>query len=219
MALFRGAADRVKGTVARALRDEVAANLDERFHEMLEEAVFLWEQDGWTSHDGAEVDCTVQIYRWCRHLTHNEERYVLMNIQIEWLLVTPAMFLGTEKVKGAKRPDLRLEVGKIGRAIECKRLAPTGGWIRSYVYEGLARFVVGDYAGEEPVGYMIGYVQSGHQPELLKSINAQVDGHPLMGVPDELQFLERGAKWSWSRSSHVRRSSSIYVDHCLIDVG
>ncbi|MHB8246221.1 MAG: hypothetical protein ACYDGN_12880 [Acidimicrobiales bacterium] len=220
MAMFRGAADRVSGTVAQALRDQVAENLDDRVHEMLEAAVALWEQDGWTSHDGAEGDCTVQVYRWCRHLARHDRRFVFVSVQFEWVYVTPAMFAGTERVKSADRPDLRLEVGAVGRAIECKRLAPIGGWTRDYVYEGLARFVVGDYAGNEPVGYMIGYVQDGHRPELLKKINLHVVGHPSMGTPDQLHSLAAGPNSSWSRSSHHRESlAPILVDHLLVDVG
>lgn len=218
--MFRDAADRVSGIVAQALRDQVAESLDERVHDLLDAAVALWERDGWTSHDGAEGDCTVQIFRWCRHLVHHDHRFLFVSVQFEWALVTRAMFAGTEKVKSAHRPDLRLEVGAVGRTIECKRLAPTGGWTRNYVYEGLSRFVVGDYAGNEPVGYMIGYVQDGRQPELLKKINLQVTGHPLMGVQDQLRCLSIGATSSWSRSSHQRKSfGAILVHHLLISVG
>jgi len=220
MAIFRGAANRVSGTVAQALRDQVAKKLDDRVHEMLEAAVDLWGQDGWTSHDGAEGDCTVQVYRWCRHLARHDDRFVFVSVQLEWVNVTPAMFDGTQKVKSAVRPDLRLEVGEVGRAIECKRLAPTGGWTRDYVYKGLARFVVGDYAGDEPVGYMIGYVQDGLRPELLTKINVQVVGHPSMGNADQLHPLAASPHSCWNRSNHHRGLlAPVLVDHLLVDVG
>lgn len=80
--------------------------------------------------------------------------------------------------------------------------------------------VVGDYVGHEPVGYMIGYVQDGHRPELLRKIKLYVVGHLSMGTLDQLQPLTAGPKSSWSRSSHNRGSSaSILVDHLLVDVG
>lgn len=221
MGTFRGAFGRVSGTVAQVLRDQVADNLDERVHEILDAAVALWELDGWTSWDGAEGDCTVQVYRWCRHLIRHDQRFVFVSVQIEWVYVTAAMFAGAEKVKAADRPDLRVEVGAVGRAVECKRLAPRGGWARDYVHEGLARFVVGDYARKEPMGYMIGYVQSGRHAEMLKKINLQVVGHPSMGAPDQLQPLAAaGAKSSWSRSNHKRMMlMPIQVDHLLVEVG
>ena len=220
MATFRGVTDRIRGTVAQALRDQVAQGLDERVREMLVASVALWQKAGWTSHDGDEGDCTVRVYRWCQYLARHDHRFVFVSVHFEWVHVTPAMFAGTEKVKAARRPDLRFEVGAIGRTIECKRLAPRGGWARAYVYDGLARFVVGVYAEDEPVGYMIGYAQDGRPTELVEKINVQVSGHPSMGDPHQLEFLATDENVLWSRSNHQRADSTlITVDHLLVEVG
>jgi hypothetical protein len=129
------------------------------------------------------------------------------------------MLAGDESVKTAKRPDLRIEVGKIGRTIECKRLAPTGGWTRAYVYEGLARFVVGTYGHAEAVGYMVGYAQAGTLAGLLTMINHQAADHPGMGTAHQLKPLREGETSSWSRSCHPRSSGQpISVDHLLVDI-
>src|SRR5262249_52999761 len=124
-------------------------------------------------------------------------------------------------VSSAKRPDLRIEIGaigQIGRSLECKRLAPTGGWCRKYVYEGLARFVLGSYGRGEPVGYMVGYVQAGTFDHLLTAINQQILDHPEMGDSDQLKLLQEDGTSSWSRSFHMRSPDPIQVDHLMVDV-
>ena len=107
----------------------------------------------------------------------------------------------------------------VGRAIECKRLAPTGGWTRAYVYKGLARFALGNYGHGEAVGYMVGYGQAGTLDGLLTAINRQVAGHPGMGAANQLNLLRDDHKYSWSRSCHARASGQpLHVDHLLVDI-
>jgi hypothetical protein len=142
-----------------------------------------------------------------------------MNKPPEWINVTPAILAGKESVKSVKRPDLRMEIGFIGRTVECKRLAPAARWTRAYVYDGLARFVVGNYSYAESVGYMVGYAQAGTLDRLVTLINRQVAGHPAMGTKHQLKPLSENGQSSWSRSSHPRASgATISVDHLLVDV-
>jgi hypothetical protein len=150
--MFEGLTHRSIGVAARELQDRIAEHIDYLICQMLGASVAMWEQDNWDRHDDEEGNCTVQLYRWCREARRRDLRFALLVPQLEWINVTAAILAGEESVKSASRPDLRMEVGTIGRTIECKRLAPAGGWARAYVYDGLARFVVGDYGHAESVG-------------------------------------------------------------------
>ena len=56
--------------------------------------------------------------------------------------------------------------------IECKRVAGDDTTLcRLYVQEGIDRFVVGKYSGRHPVGFMAGYLQSGHAGLATDGIN------------------------------------------------
>ena len=138
---------------------------------------------------------------------------------LEWVNLTAAILAGTESVRSANRPDLRIEIGEVGRAVECKRLTPTSPWPRAYVHKGLARFVVGTYGHDESVGYMVGYVQVGTLAEVLTKINEQVKDHPSMGFVQLLSLLRDDGTSSWSRSCHPRAfGHHIRIDHLLVDV-
>src|SRR5487761_1682185 len=202
--MLDGFVGRFVGTVAFALQEKVAEGIDHLVHQLLETSVVMWKRDNWLTYNAEEGNCTVQLYKWCRHTCRNDRRFALLTLHLEWVNVTPAMLAGSESVKSAGRPDLRIDVGKVGRAIECKRLAPTGGWPRAYVYDGLARFVVGDYGSNETIGYMVGYVQAGTFAELLASINHHISVHPQMGPGQELKPLRGDETYWWSRSAHSR---------------
>jgi hypothetical protein len=218
MPIFQGFADRLRGTANVILQNQVAEDIDRLICELLEAAAFLWEQAGWTAYNKEEVNCTVQLYRWCRTARRKELRFSYLIPMLEWVDVTPAILDGVESVKTAGRSDMRIEIGEIGRTIECKRLYPTGSWPREYVYEGLARFVVGSYGHDEGIGYMVGYVQAGTIAGILLKINQQIVGHPSMGTAHQLKPLRDNAT-SWCRSSHSRASGSpIRIDHMLVDV-
>lgn len=219
MPIFEGFADRFRGTVAVALQEQVARDIDRRISLLLETSVTLWKRDHWNRYNDEEDNCTVQLYRWCKVARLRNSRLKLLVLRFQWVNVTAAMMAGTESVSGAKRPDLRIEIGEVGRAFECKRLYPTGDWCRKYVYDGLARFIFGGYGYGEPVGYMVGYVQAGTFAELLTGINGQILSHPKMGTDDELVLLQDDQASSWSRSHHQRASESpIQVDHLMVDV-
>jgi hypothetical protein len=219
MPMFEGFDDRLRGTVALALQEEVAKDIDRLIWLLLGASIVLWSQDNWFSYNDDEENCTVQLYRWCHVARRHDVRFSPLIPHLEWVNVTAAMLAGAESVKGASRPDLRIEVGLVGRAIECKRLAPTARWTRAYVYKGLARFVVGNYGHDEAVGYMVGYVQAGINAGVLARINQQVAGHPKMGGAHELKLLQDDGNSSWSRSCHARASGHpIQVDHLLVEI-
>jgi hypothetical protein len=217
--MFEGLTDRQRGAVALALQEKVAEDIDRLICQLLGASISLWEHDNWMRYDDEEGNCTVQLYRCCEAARRQDLRFILLIPHLEWINLTPAMLAGDESVKTANRPDLRIEVGKVGRTIECKRLAPTGGWTRAYVHEGLARFVVGNYGRVEAVGYMVGYAQAGTLARLLTMINRQVAGHQGMGTAHQLKLLREDGASLWSRSSHPRASGKpISVDHLLVDV-
>lgn len=218
--MFRDVADRVRGTVFHALRDQIAADIDQRVCDLLDEAITRWEASGWTSSDLDEDDCTVQIYKWCLELAHENGRFACITPIFNWIFVEESMFAGVKKAKTAKRPDLRITVGKsVGRAIECKRLALSNGLPKKYVDEGLARFVVGEYAPDESVGYMIGYAKGSSFAALVKQINGHIDNHTSMGQSHRLNARSTSAKTSWHRSHHDRKQlRPIDVNHLLVAV-
>jgi hypothetical protein len=219
MPIFQGFADRFRGTVALALQQRLAEDIDRLIGQLFEAALALWEQNGWLTYDREEENCTVQLYRWCKVACQQDRRFAFFVPHLEWVNLTAAILAGTESVMSANRPDLRIEIGEVGRAVECKRLAPTAPWPRAYVYKGLARFVVDNYGHGENVGYMVGYIQAGTFAEVLTKINQQVTGHPNMGAAQTLTLLRDEGTSSWNRSCHSRSSGlPIRIDHLHVNV-
>lgn len=219
MPIFQDFGDRLRGTVALALQQRAAEDIDRLIVQLFDAALILWARNGWFTCDREEENYTVQLYRWCMEARHQDRRFASIIPHYEWANLTAAILAGTESVTSAKRPDLRIEIGEVGRAVECKRLSRTAPLPRLYVYKGLARFVVGTYGHAESVGYMVGYVQDGTFGEVLTKINHQVKHHPSMGVAQTLTVLRNDGTSSWSRSCHSRATGhSICIDHLLVDV-
>ena len=217
MPIFQDLTSRIRGSVAVALQEQVAQDIDRLICRLLEASIILWKQDNWIRYDDGEDNCTVQLYRCCKVARQKDRRLTLLVPRFQWVNVTDTMLDRAESVSSAKRPDLRIEIGEVGRALECKRLKPTGHWCRAYVREGLTRFVLGDYGQGEPVGYMVGYVQAGTFTELLIRINKQILGYPRMGEEDQLKRLEENQSSSWSRSVHTHMHP-IQIDHLMVDL-
>jgi hypothetical protein len=197
----------------------VAEDIDRLIGQLFEAALLLWEQNDWLAYDQAEENCSVQLYRWCKAACLEDPRFAFFVPHLEWVNLTAAILNGTESVTSANRPDLRLEIGMVGRAVECKRLAPVSPWPRRYVYEGLARFVVDNYGHDESVGYMVGYVQAGTFAEVLAKVNKQVSDHPRMGVAQTLGLLRDNETSSWNRSCHPRASGQpISILHLFVNM-
>src|SRR5579875_372252 len=219
---FRDFTDRFRGAVAAALQQQVAQDIDRLICMLLEASITLWERDNWNRFNDEEDNCTVQVYHWCKVAVRNDSRLRFLEPRFQWVDVTEGMLAGDESVKSAKRPDLRIEIGggEVGRSLECKRLARTGGWCRAYVYQGLTRFVLENYGHGEPVGYMIGYMHADTFAELVNKINKQILSHPGMGSMDQLMLLRENRTSSWSRSCHTCVSDQvIQVDHLMVKLG
>lgn len=219
MPIFQSFTDRFFGTASLVLQQQVARNIDRLIGQLFEAALALWEQNGWLAHDHTEENCSVQLYRWCKVAQLQDPSFTLLVLHHEWPNLTDAILNGTEGVASADRPDLRFEIGVVGRSVECKRLAPTSPWPRNYVYKGLARFVVGNYGHNESIGYMVGYVQAGTFAEVLAKINTQVSDHPRMGVEQNLGLLRENKVSSWNGSRHPRASGqSISIFHLFVNM-
>lgn len=220
MPVLRGFVDRARGVVYHVLRDQVAAGVDVRVHEMLDAAVQRWCNEGWPASDMAEDDCTVQLHKHCLAIAHEDGRFAFMDPTFNWVYLTEGMLAGKDPVKKAKRPDLRISIGKVaGRAVECKRLALKGGLTKDYVEDGMGRFVRGEYAPSEPIGYMIGYAREDELDDLVRSINGHVETHALMGATHQLQPTASTVGAAWHHSHHTRTAfEPIDLDHLLIKV-
>jgi hypothetical protein len=203
---------------AARLQDSVARELDDVLRELLDSATLMWSLAAWCAYDHREVHCTVQLYRWCGELIRSDRRFTLLNVQLEWLNLTPEMLAGTESIEFVKRPDLRVYIGSVGRSIECKRLASKGDLARRYVHDGMARFVADGYGRGEPIGYMVGYIQSGAPGTIIARVNTNVRRHPDMGEAHQLGAGTATAVACWHESRHVRASDTIRLRHLLIDM-
>jgi hypothetical protein len=210
---------RLFGVITPALQQLAAGDVDELVAALLEEAIARWGATGWATFDHREANCTIQLYRWCMDARRNIPRLRILTIELEWVNPTVDMVEARASVDTATRPDVRIGIGQIaGRSLECKRLAPTGGRPRAYVYDGLHRFVSGKYGLTDDLGIMIGYLQAGTDADAVDAINLQIDGHPEMGPEGRLTAAPRRNAARY-RSSHPRpHAQAIDVDHWLIDI-
>ncbi|WP_420625401.1 hypothetical protein [Candidatus Poriferisodalis sp.] len=226
MPWFEAARDRCIGKAAGWLEDKLSHNLDSRIEALLIAAVDKWQQDNWCRFGKStakwnEVDCTVQMYRWSRECIRHESRFTLMTVRLEWIDVTPEILRGIQSVTTARRPDLRIEAGSVGRSIECKRIASASRWVRNYVHKGLARFVTGNYGHAENSGFMIGYASGGQLPDLIARINGYIRSHPNMGSGQVVTTGRRSPPILLGISRHARSSgrlvlSDIKISHLLV---
>lgn len=217
MGVFRAVSDRALGVVAVSLKSRVAADIDSRVRDLLDEAVELWAQANWHSYSEGEDNCTVQLYRWANEVIRHDSRFALLTLQFQWVKLTPEMLEGAADVASATRPDLRIQVGVAGRALECKRLSVTGQWARAYVREGLARFVVGNYGIGEDVGVMVGFCQEGDLDVAIERVNSEVLGDDRLDATQVLEIRTLGHHSSWSRSCHPREiGQPISLDHLVV---
>lgn len=109
-------------------------------------------------------------------------------------------------------------------AYECKRLnVVRDGRTRSlatpYVLEGMARFVMEQYATNLPVGCMLGYVMDGNVSSARKRVRASIAAHSseigLLWGPIDDQSLGEMKRFS---SGHRRVSSGVGIEirHALL---
>ncbi len=214
--------NRVYGAILPSIQRRVAQDLDQLVDRLLEQAATIWRDDGWRRFDDREPNCTIQMYRCSCEAKRRESMYGLLVVQIEYVMPTREMLLATEDASGMSRPDIRISVGETGRIVECKRLSLAGGQPRSYVYDGIARFVAGDYDAGGDVEYMIGYLQADAVNEVVEAVNDHVRIHPSMGEPDVLTRIQVNATGVAYRyaSRHRRDGTAPFgICHYMLEVG
>ena len=206
--MLERALDRVSGRVSQLLQQQAARKFPELINALLFAAFERWEQNDWLTFDQSEVNCTAQLYRWLTEIKRTDNRFIYVNIELEYINLTPEMLAGEESVKSAQRPDLNLVLDPINVHIECKRLQTGGAWCRYYVHNGIARFVDSGYGARSPLGVMVGYVQQSSADGLLDSVNSFVATHPSMGDGHELIHTKAEPFGLLHRSHHSRRTDS-----------
>ncbi len=218
--MLERALDRVSGRVSQALQQRAERRFPEMVETLMRLALEMWAGNNWHTFDQREVNCTAQLYRWLMEAKRGEVQFSHLNIELEYLNLTPAMFAGVESVVTALRPDLRLGIGQVGIQLECKRLLAGGTWCHDYVHKGMQRFVSSSYGANDPRGVMVGYVQQATSDGLLGSVNGFVLTHPLMGVSHQLRTTLTEPYGSSHLSSHVRPTDvTIDLRHVWVVLG
>ena len=109
--------------------------------------------------------------------------------------------------------DIREELGEHDphAIVECKRVAGSDtGLCREYVLHGIDRFKTGKYAGNHSVGFMAGYLLSGHAETATEGINKYLTGR---GCQTEQLVPSRIPNAPWARSSrHSRPKPASPID-------
>lgn len=202
--MLERALDRVSGRVSMRIHDRAVRRLPDLAVGLVEVGLARWASNNWHTFDQLEVNCTGQLYRWLKEAQRADEQFHVLDIQIEHVILTPAMMAGLASAASAQRPDLRISVRGAGIHVEAKRLRVGGSWCRNYVHRGMARFVTSSYGSGEPLGLMVGYVQQANANGLLQRVNGFVQGHPAMGSEHQLAATSGNRHGSWHRSTHVR---------------
>lgn len=209
--MLERALDRVAGRVSQALQQRAERRFPELVESLMRLALEMWAGNSWHTFDQMEVNCTAQLYRWLQEAKRGDLQFSHLNIELEYLNLTPAMFAGNESVVTAVRQDLRVGIGQVGIQIEAKRLVASGNWCHDYVYNGIQRFVSSSYGANDPLGVMVGYVQQATCDGLLGSVNGFVVAHPLMGRNHQLGTTLT-EPYGLSHSSSHLRPSDVTID-------
>lgn len=179
-----------------------------------------WSANGWHTFDQMEANCTVQLYRWLVEAKRADSRLAFLAIELEFLMLTPAMLAGEASGMSAKRPDVCLSVGRSAIHVECKRLRVDGSWCRDYVGQGMARFVGSSYGAGEALGLMVGYVQQEKSNGLLDAVNSVVLSTASMGSSHQLTASAAESFGTSHHSTHARASDvPIELRHLWVLLG
>jgi hypothetical protein len=211
---------RATGVASRALKDLIAESIDMLIRDLIDGAIGLWQSSGWHSYSEAEVDCTMQLFRRCQQVATSDPKFEILDVVLEWSSPSRQVLLGLTSAAQSRRPDLRFQVGRTGRSCECKRLSSTGNWAANYVVKGMHRFVDSSYGRDEPIGYVVAYVQSGEFAPLIAKINEKICTNADMGASHQLvrRDHEVGPR-TWSDSLHARPTGKpIELRHVHIKV-
>ncbi len=171
-----------------------------------------------------EVEITERLRDGMRHILNNNGLRLKLEIKM-------AVLPGTESRSRPEvlRPDGRTDIpifiieifAQYGvhdphAIIECKRVAGSDtNLCRLYVVEGIDRFQTGKYAGNHPVGFMVGYLLSGDAAVAVSGINRY-----LVSKGRRAERLKQSniikKSWVWgSRHSRTNSSSPIELNHAF----
>lgn len=216
MGVYR-AAGAVVGTITPHLQALVARDLDGRIDELLTQALERWDASGWHRYSSDEVNCSIQLYRHAVDAKRSTRALRSLDVDFEACVPTPAMLAGTESVKSAKRPDLKVRIGEASRHIECKLLESTGPLPRKYVREGMMRFIGGRYGADDPTGRMVGYIAASPIADSASAVNDRINKVASLSPADHLQAADQPhPRVHRFRSSHARVGSpAIGLTHYL----
>ncbi|GAB3148240.1 hypothetical protein GCM10027058_08520 [Microbacterium neimengense] len=218
--MLEQAFDRVVGHISVGISALAARRLPTLVNDMFAEALSRWAFNNWATFDHLEANCTGQLYRWLHEARRSDARFRVLEVGIENVTLTPAMWDGTESVTTAVRPDLRIRVGDRELIIEAKRLSCSGNLAREYVYNGMSRFVSARYAAREGQGMMVGYIQERLDVSTLRDrVNGYVHSHPDMGAEHKLLDEAATPTGTWLNSSHQRAvASPIDLRHVWVNL-
>lgn len=202
---------RVTGRVALALQQQAARKFPETVDVLIFDALERWRQNSWRTFDEAEVNCTAQLYRWMKEAKRADSQFFHVNIEFEYVHLTPEMLTGEESAMAARRPDLKLSIDPVDVHIECKRLRSHGKWCRDYVNKGMERFVSTAYGAGAPLGVMVGYVQQVTTDGLVDAVNGFVATHTLMGHEHRLGKT-RTEYFGLTHESTHHRAADLTID-------
>ncbi|BBX31051.1 hypothetical protein MMAGJ_03330 [Mycolicibacterium mageritense] len=209
--MLERALGRVTGRVALALQQQAARKFPETIDALILEALERWRQNRWRTFDEGEVNCTAQLYRWLKEAKRADSQFFHVNIELEFINLTPEMLTGEESVTTARRPDLNLSLEPLSVHVECKRLRSHGTWCRDYVNNGMERFVSAAYGAGAPLGVMVGYVQQVTTDGLLDAVNGFVATHTLMGNEHRLGKT-RTEYFGLTHQSTHHRTADVTID-------
>lgn len=213
---------KILGRTSREIHALASADIDDLVHTLISEAVKSWRASGWHRWNDQEINCAVQLYRWCQRVQEDDEALDLLTIDHEWVQLTPEILEGRATANRALRPDFRVRIGRTAaRLVECKRLRTGGAWSRKYVHEGMWRFISGAYASADGRGLMVGFVQSGDVAALLASINRVVLNHADLDADDCLRPIKSSTVCSEAASLHLRNDdheAQLTLDHFHINL-
>lgn len=98
--------------------------------------------------------------------------------------------------------------------VECKRIAGANtGLCRSYVVEGMDRFIKGKYGARHRAGFMVGYVQGGTSAESADGVNKYLTKKSR--AKDHLAPSTRPEAWE-SNHSRPNGMPTIHLRHALL---
>lgn len=202
--MLEGLRNQVQGRLAKWIQTTAKARAEEVLHQLVQEAVAVWETEGFSRWSDAEISCTARFFDCCDRVIYSHQAdWPLVSVQYDGPQLTRGMRAGHEDPAQAPRPDMSVRFGDAEIKLEAKRLTVSDGLPAKYVREGMRRFVSGRYASTPPLpGGMLGYVYADAIPDVVAAVNLVVAGEPDFGPSHVLQLA--------GVTSHVATHSSLH---------